>query len=237
MAQQIIDIGTAANDGTGEPLRDAFDKVNNNDTELYAAVALKQPLDSDLTAIAALTTTSIGRDLLTATDAAAIRAKSGLVIGTDVQAYNAGIPYLLDSSAVAVPLTGSTSLTALATINIPAGAMGPNGFVRVTVLFTNTNNANSKTASVKFGATSYFARSFTTIPTNQFQVIIQNRNSVSSQVGHNSSGYGYDTTSGAPITSTENSASIVALTINGQLANAADTMTLERYIVEIFYKA
>ena len=40
MAQQLIDIGTTANDGTGDQLRDAFDKVNQNDTELYAAVAL-----------------------------------------------------------------------------------------------------------------------------------------------------------------------------------------------------
>ena len=37
MAQQIIDIGAAANDGTGEPLRDAFNAVNENFTEIYAA--------------------------------------------------------------------------------------------------------------------------------------------------------------------------------------------------------
>ena len=37
MAQQIIDTGAAANDGTGEPLRDAFDAVNDNFTEIYAA--------------------------------------------------------------------------------------------------------------------------------------------------------------------------------------------------------
>ena len=36
MAQQIINIGTTANDGTGDPLRTAFDKCNDNFTELYA---------------------------------------------------------------------------------------------------------------------------------------------------------------------------------------------------------
>ena len=36
MAQQTINIGTVANDGTGDPLRTAFDKVNDNFTELYA---------------------------------------------------------------------------------------------------------------------------------------------------------------------------------------------------------
>ena len=35
MAKQIINIGTAANDGTGDPLRSAFTKVNSNFTELY----------------------------------------------------------------------------------------------------------------------------------------------------------------------------------------------------------
>ena len=35
MAQQLIGIGTTANDGTGDPLRSAFDKSNDNFTELY----------------------------------------------------------------------------------------------------------------------------------------------------------------------------------------------------------
>ena len=36
MAQQTINIGTSANDGTGDPLRTAFGKVNDNFTELYS---------------------------------------------------------------------------------------------------------------------------------------------------------------------------------------------------------
>ena len=35
MAKQIIGIGTTANDGTGDPLRNAFNKTNENFTELY----------------------------------------------------------------------------------------------------------------------------------------------------------------------------------------------------------
>ena len=35
MAQQTINIGTTANDGTGDPIRTAFDKSNDNFTELY----------------------------------------------------------------------------------------------------------------------------------------------------------------------------------------------------------
>jgi len=37
MSQQIIDVGAAGNDGTGESLRNAFTAVNSNFTEIYTA--------------------------------------------------------------------------------------------------------------------------------------------------------------------------------------------------------
>jgi len=37
MAQQIINTGTVANDGTGDPLRTAFTETNSNFTEIYTA--------------------------------------------------------------------------------------------------------------------------------------------------------------------------------------------------------
>lgn len=39
MAQQTINIGAVANDGTGDDLRTAGDKINDNFTELYASLA------------------------------------------------------------------------------------------------------------------------------------------------------------------------------------------------------
>jgi hypothetical protein len=38
MAQQVIDVGTSASDGTGDPLREAFTKINDNFTEIYGTV-------------------------------------------------------------------------------------------------------------------------------------------------------------------------------------------------------
>ena len=35
MTQQVIDVGNVANDGQGDPLRTAFEKTNDNFTELY----------------------------------------------------------------------------------------------------------------------------------------------------------------------------------------------------------
>jgi len=39
MAKQTIGIGTTANDGTGDAIRTAFDKVNENFTEIYTGLA------------------------------------------------------------------------------------------------------------------------------------------------------------------------------------------------------
>ena len=49
MAKQTINIGSSANDGTGDPVRTAFNKVNQNFTEVYEELA-EVPVDiSDLT--------------------------------------------------------------------------------------------------------------------------------------------------------------------------------------------
>ena len=46
MAKQIINIGASANDGTGDPLRNAFDKANDNFTEVYLALGnANNPID------------------------------------------------------------------------------------------------------------------------------------------------------------------------------------------------
>lgn len=38
MAKQFVNIGIEGNDGTGDSIRDAFNKVNENFTELYAVL-------------------------------------------------------------------------------------------------------------------------------------------------------------------------------------------------------
>jgi hypothetical protein len=47
MTLQIIGIGLAANDGSGDPLRTAFDKCNDNFTEVYADIATAEALTSE----------------------------------------------------------------------------------------------------------------------------------------------------------------------------------------------
>ena len=48
MARQAINIGSSANDGTGDPLRTAFDKINDNFIELYGTDNDINTLDANL---------------------------------------------------------------------------------------------------------------------------------------------------------------------------------------------
>lgn len=52
MSKQTINIGTAADDGTGETTRNAFDKCNDNFDELYTDVST---LQSDVSALEIVT--------------------------------------------------------------------------------------------------------------------------------------------------------------------------------------
>ena len=49
MAKQTINIGTKANDGSGDTIRVAFGKTNNNFTELYSTVGGHTPSIAALT--------------------------------------------------------------------------------------------------------------------------------------------------------------------------------------------
>lgn len=77
--------------------------------------ASAQPLDSDLTALAALSTTSFGRALLASVDAAALRTAAAVVIGTDVEAFDA------DLAAIAALSTTSYGRAFLALADAAAG--------------------------------------------------------------------------------------------------------------------
>ena len=47
MAKQTVNLGTAANDGTGDPLRTAFDKLNDNFNEVYGNNFVTQDMLND----------------------------------------------------------------------------------------------------------------------------------------------------------------------------------------------
>ena len=67
MAKQSISIGTSANDGTGDPLRTAFNKINSNFDELYGADNNLTTLDSNLDVSTHSITTGVTNGNITVT--------------------------------------------------------------------------------------------------------------------------------------------------------------------------
>ncbi len=147
-----------------------------------------------------------------------------------------GLSQILAQSAVPASVTGTTSETVLATIPIPAGAMGVNGGLRVSFGYTQTNNANSKTIRVRLGATSALLLALTTQPTVTFDFLIVNRGVTNSQVStiNNNNVLSWGGTSGGAFNTLAIDTTVAQnLTIAATLANAADTVTLETLSVQL----
>lgn len=146
----------------------------------------------------------------------------------DVKSYE---PRIRGSSAVAVPLTGSTAETTLATIDIGAGLLGLDGIIDVDMVLSWTNSANNKTIKAKYGGAIFSQNVVTTTASGRFQAALQNRDSAASQVSAAASNPGSGTNSSAVVTLTIDSSVAQTLTITGQLALGTETLTLERYTV------
>ena len=63
MAQQTVGIGSSANDGTGDPLRTAFTKINENFTEVYASLGMDTDKGIDINNNT-ITSTSTNEDII-----------------------------------------------------------------------------------------------------------------------------------------------------------------------------
>ena len=114
--------------------------------------ATYQLLDADLTAIAALATTSFGRSLLTVADAPAARAAIGAGTSNFDGAFSSlsGRPTTLSGYGItdAYPLTGNPSgfLTANQTITL-SGAVSGSGTTSITTTIADGSIANAKLAN------------------------------------------------------------------------------------------
>lgn len=136
--------------------------------------------------------------------------------------------------SAAVVLTGTTSTTTLATITIPAGLIGANGKVKFYPLWSNTNNANTKTLRVLLNSWTivYTAVSLISVH-NSGLLILRNFNSETTQRMSSGMVAGLGSSTGSVAATTIDTTVPVTVSVTGQLANSADTMTLEGLFVEI----
>lgn len=146
-------------------------------------------------------------------------------------------PQLLGASAVAVSHTGDTNETALATVSIPAGAMGTNGGIEVNTVWTITSSGNNKTLRVRLGGiggTGVLGAVLTAVAQYSDSRRVRNRNSASSQVvsaGLSAPAGGLGSTAAAVATAAVDTSTAKDLVISAQLANSSETITLEMYEV------
>ena len=168
MTQQIIDVGANANDGTGEPLREAFTAVNDNFTEIYTAgpVGTNVKISGN---IITTTVTNLGLTLA-GNGIGNIQANSTIVPGTS-GVYAIGAPdrtfqyiygdYLVGNGALITGIIANTSYNnsnvaaflptytgnlvsltgpVITTANIVAGNIITGGFLGVTGNITSVAN-------------------------------------------------------------------------------------------------
>lgn len=151
-----------------------------------------------------------------------------------------GVPWTLAKSGVPASVTGTTVETTLATITIPAGAIGPNGFVEIIPLYTYTSSTNTKTLRIRLGGSEVWSSvvASAALFANRPSSIINNAGNASSQITLNSpTGFGTAGALAQVVRTTINTAAATTLTITGTLATASETITLESYLVRITYGA
>ena len=169
MAKQAIGIGTSANDGTGDPLRTAMDKTNDNFNEVYALFG-----DGSTLAISGDATVSAGA-LTIANDAVenamiadnAVKYDQLGVEFTDIQALSgttvdwsqatvftktiSGTEALTFSNVstgmtISLVLTGGTAVTLPASVNVISGTYDP--AVSNLIQITSTNGSTEQWAVI-----------------------------------------------------------------------------------------
>lgn len=145
---------------------------------------------------------------------------------------------VVGASAVAASHTGNTSETPLATVTLPGGAMGANGILRITCLWSMSATTNTKTLRVRFGGAGGSGIVSMGVGSSNASAwvhrVVQNRGAENSQVMPPTNlGTGYSVSSNTPGAMTRDTAVAQDIVFSGQLSNAGETVTLESWLVEV----
>lgn len=184
MAKQTINIGTTANDGTGTPIRDSFDIVNDNFTEVYGKPDLSLATNTLTLTKADGTTDTV--DLAPYLDDTAIVSASidgaGIVtfVNSDTSSFTLDLSSLLDDTNLITSVDGGTGLEVDTTTGDVTVSVSDNGidhqqlsnsYTELSPLGTGTAFAINFDSATTFTATANGAATLTMSNAQQGQVV------------------------------------------------------------------
>lgn len=163
---------------------------------------------------------------------------AGRVIASPTLAGNRiGVAYPIAQSFSVVTAPADTNEDTLATITVPANAMGANGMLRVTAMWAYTSSANNKTLRIRYSGgsgTAFFQTTQTTNAGMSATILIANTNVTNAQIGYIDAS---STTFGGAIvtrpTAAVDTTAATTVVITGTKASAGETMQLVGYCVEL----
>lgn len=142
MAKQTINIGSNANDGTGDPLRTAFNKINENFTELYGSDNDLNTLDANLDVRNySITTTVTNGDITISPNGTGSLTLGALTVsGTEISSADSTQITLKENLSVTGTLNAAGAATLGTSLTLASGAT-------VTAILDQDNmSSNSDTA-------------------------------------------------------------------------------------------
>lgn len=156
--------------------------------------------------------------------------------GTALSGGGVGLktPGILAQSAIPATATGTGAEIVLATIQIPANTIGPNGGIDLLVLFSVASSANNKALRVRCGGQLVWSTILTSSSGFHYLISMQNRGVMNSQVsnGQNTQ-QAFSAGVGGVNLNTIDFSVDQTLTIGALVSTAPDTATLERYRLEV----
>jgi len=162
---------------------------------------------------------------------------TGATTAQDAMAALKGV-YIVGASAVASAThTGTTAETTIATVTIPANAMGANGRIEVEAVwgFSSGGAPGTRTVRHKFGGSGIHTQAAaSTTQTYSVECGVANRNATNSQVARNTAtAGGWGSTTSAITTLAIDTTVSVNFTFTCQLADAGDSAILHSYCVKL----
>lgn len=144
---------------------------------------------------------------------------------------------VLDQGGGTLSHTGDTSETIVKTVTIPGNALGPNGLIKVSSIWSNNNNGNSKSFRWRLGGlagdVAFVGANTTNISYNDPERTIANAGVANSQVGRNGGSAGAGASGSSVFTAAIDTTASVDLVFTVQLAVGTDNGALRAYCVEI----